>query len=127
MLWYLLDVNLIYQFCFNVIISWLKIISRMARNFYFQKIGFPLSENWFIILYILYVITKAMCPPGYHRNGFVVTHAFRNVIYGYTLLVPLNQRVVNKPSKEHNLNGLLILRSILSLLNALCFLGTSIV
>ena len=68
-----------------------------------------------------------MCPPGYHRNGFVVTHAFRNVIYGYTLLVPLNQRVVNKPSKEHNLNGLLILRSILSLLNALCFLGTSIV
>ena len=23
----------------------------------------------------IYAITKAMCPPGYHRNGFVATHA----------------------------------------------------
>ena len=43
-----------------------------------------------------------MCPPGYHHNGFVATHALGNMMYGYTLLVPMNQRVLNKQSKEHN-------------------------
>ena len=27
------------------------------------------------------------------------------MIYGYTLLVPMNQRVLNKRSKEHNISG----------------------
>ena len=27
------------------------------------------------------------------------------MMYGYTLLVPLNQRVLNKLSKEHNISG----------------------
>ena len=26
-----------------------------------------------------------MCPPGYHHNGFVVTHALGHMMYGYTL------------------------------------------
>ena len=38
---------------------------------------------------------KAMCPPGYHHSGFVATHAHGHMIYGYTLLVPINQRVFN--------------------------------
>ena len=25
-----------------------------------------------------HVIMKTMCPPGYHRNGFVATHAPRS-------------------------------------------------
>ena len=29
---------------------------------------------WIIYVYI-YVIMKTMCPPGYHHNGFVATHA----------------------------------------------------
>ena len=45
---------------------------------------------------------KTMCPPSYHHNGFVATHALGHMMYGYTLLVPMNQRVLNKPSKEHN-------------------------
>ena len=45
---------------------------------------------------------KTMSSPGYHRNGFVKTHALGHMMYGYTLLVPMNQRVLNKPSKEHN-------------------------
>ena len=29
-----------------------------------------------IYIYIYtYAITKTMCPPGYHNNGFVATHA----------------------------------------------------
>ena len=39
---------------------------------------------------------KTMCPPGYHHNGFVATHALGHIMYGYTLLVPMNQRVLNK-------------------------------
>ena len=44
---------------------------------------------------------KTMCPPGYHQNGFVATYALRPMMYGFTLLVPMNQRVLNKLSKEH--------------------------
>ena len=27
----------------------------------------------------MYVIMKTMCPPGYHHNGFVATHALEQV------------------------------------------------
>ena len=46
-----------------------------------------------------------MCTPGYHHNGFVATLALGHMIYGYTLLVPVNQRVLNKQSKECNISG----------------------
>ena len=42
----------------------------------------------------IYVIMKTMCPPGYHHNGFVATHALGHMVYGSTLLVPMNQRVL---------------------------------
>ena len=45
---------------------------------------------------------KTLCPPGYHHNGFVATHAHGHMMYGYTLLVQVNQRVFNKQSKERN-------------------------
>ena len=44
---------------------------------------------------------KTMSPPGYYRNGFVVSYALRHMMYGYTLLVPMNQRVLNKLRKKH--------------------------
>ena len=53
----------------------------------------------------IYVIMKTMCPPSYHHNGFVATHALGHMMYGYTLLVPMNQRVLNKLNKEHNITG----------------------
>ena len=48
-----------------------------------------------------------MCPHGYYQsaNGPVVTHALGHMMYGYTLLVPMNQRVLNKSSKDHNKTG----------------------
>ena len=38
-----------------------------------------------------------MCPPGYYQsaNGPMVIHALGHMMYGYTLLVPMNQRVLN--------------------------------
>ena len=48
---------------------------------------------------------RTMCPPYYHHNGFVETHALGHMMYGYTLLVPTYQRVLNKISKEHHKRG----------------------
>ena len=31
----------------------------------------------------IYVIMKTMCPPGYHHNGFVATHALGYMMYGH--------------------------------------------
>ena len=53
----------------------------------------------------IYAIMKTMCPPGYHHNGFVATHALGHMMCGYTLLVPINQRMLNKLSKEHNISA----------------------
>ena len=53
----------------------------------------------------IYAIMKTMCPPAYHHNGFVVTHALGHIMHGYNWLVPMSQRVLNKLSKEHNING----------------------
>ena len=44
---------------------------------------------------------KTMCPPSYHHNSFVATRALGHMMYGCTLLVPMNQRVLKKLSKEH--------------------------
>ena len=29
---------------------------------------------------------KTMCPPGYHHNVFVATHALGHMMYGYVRL-----------------------------------------
>ena len=56
-------------------------------------------------MYNVYVIMKTMYPPGYHHDGFVATHALGHMMYGYALLVPINQRVLNKLSNEHDISG----------------------
>ena len=53
----------------------------------------------------IYVIMKTMRGRGFHHNGLVGTHALGHMMYGCTLLVPMNQRKLNKLSKEHNLSG----------------------
>ena len=42
-----------------------------------------------------------MCPASYHHNGFVAAHALRHMMYGHTLLAPMNQRLLKKLNKEH--------------------------
>ena len=50
-------------------------------------------------------IMKTIYTHGYHQNDFVATHALGHMMYSYIFLVPMNQRVLNKPSKERNING----------------------
>ena len=52
----------------------------------------------------LYEIMKIMCSLGYHHNGFVATHALGHIMYCYTLLASMNQKGLNKLSKEHNIS-----------------------
>ena len=40
----------------------------------------------------IYAIMKTMCSPGYHHNGFVAAHALGHMMYGCTLMVPMNSR-----------------------------------
>ena len=47
----------------------------------------------------IHAIMKTMCPSGYHHNGFVATHALGHMMCGYTLLVPMNQRLLSKLNK----------------------------
>ena len=51
---------------------------------------------------------QTMCPPGYYQsaNGLMIAHALGHMMYGYTLLVPANQKVLNMSSKEHYKTGL---------------------
>ena len=46
---------------------------------------------------------KMMCPPNYHHNSLVATPALGYMMYGYTLLIPVNQRVLKKLSNDHSL------------------------
>ena len=34
----------------------------------------------------MYAFMKTMCPPGYHHNSFVATHALGHMMYGYTAI-----------------------------------------
>ena len=36
----------------------------------------------YVYIYIyIYSIMKTICPPGYHHNGFVATHALGDMMY----------------------------------------------
>ena len=48
---------------------------------------------------------KTMCPPGYHHNDFMATHALGHMMYDYILLVPMKLTLLNKQSKERNIGG----------------------
>ena len=53
----------------------------------------------------IHAIIKTICPTSYHHSGFVATHALGHMMCGYTLLVPMNQRVLRKLSKEQYISG----------------------
>ena len=38
----------------------------------------------------IHAIMKTMCGPGDHRKCFLETHALGRMMYGYTLLLPMN-------------------------------------
>ena len=41
-----------------------------------------IPDGIYIYIYIyIYSIMKTICPPGYHHNGFVATHALGDMMY----------------------------------------------
>ena len=53
----------------------------------------------------IYVVMETMSPPGYDHNGFLATQPLGYMMYDSTLLVPMNQRVLNKETKKRNSGG----------------------
>ena len=44
---------------------------------------------------------KTMCPPGYHHNGFVVTHAFGgHIIFMVTIMVLWQLVQLGSPKRD---------------------------
>ena len=39
---------------------------------------------------------KIICPPSHYHNVFMATHELEDMMYGYTLLVPMSHRMLNK-------------------------------
>ena len=37
----------------------------------------------------IYVIMKTLCPPGYHHNGFVATHALGHMMYSIYIIIKI--------------------------------------
>ena len=50
----------------------------------------------------IYVIMKTMCPPGYHHNGFVATHALGHMMYGLYIYVYIYIYIYKFTSKCHS-------------------------
>ena len=44
------------------------------------------------IVQYIYEIMKNMRPSGSHYNGFISTRTLEHNMYGYTLLIPMNQK-----------------------------------
>ena len=68
-------------------------ISNIYVYQYYICIKIYIYNIWVYIYVCIYVIMKTMCPPSYHHNGFVATHALGHTIYDYTMLVTINWRV----------------------------------
>ena len=52
----------------------------------------------------IYVIMKIMCPPGYHHNGFLATHALGHMMYGSCAQVhELSQSHCGENGEPHNM------------------------
>ena len=49
----------------------------------------------------IYAIMKTMCPPGYHHNGFVATHALGHMMYGYHLINRTSCAQVHELPQSH--------------------------
>ena len=55
---------------------------------------------------VIYICNhESNVPPGYYHNSFVTTHVRKHMMYGDTLLVSMNQRVLNEPNKECNISA----------------------
>ena len=54
----------------------------------------------------LITVYKSFVKPHLDYSDVIYYHyALGHMMYGYTLLVQMNQRVLNKPSKERNISG----------------------
>ena len=49
----------------------------------------------------IYVIMKTMCPPGYHHNGFVATHALGLTVHHVPKCMSCHKAIVVITGRAH--------------------------
>ena len=77
--------------------SWGTVSSRNLGTLLEGKVEEMRQQNLYILnMYIYSQQIQALCLLYYYQsaNNFMLTHAIGYVIYGYTLLVPINQRML---------------------------------
>ena len=142
---YFIYTYILYIYIFYILIYYINIYIYIYIYTYTYK-------YIYIHIYIYIYIYTYTCnhennvPSRYHCNEFVVTYGLGHMTYGYTLLLPMNQRVRNKLGEERNISVIyyahltsvtfepsvfrkslkwpLILHSLPSLLSTVWFIGT---
>ena len=110
---YLSLLNLLYIFYIYIYIIYIYIYYIYIYILYIYIYTYIHTHTYTYYIYIVYMyiyiyIYTYTCnhennvPSRYHRNEFVVTYALGHMTYGYTLLLPMKQRVRNKLGKERN-------------------------
>ena len=74
----------------------------LIRIYFLQSTSNNLGTLWILNNTNMYSRKQTMRSPGYYHYKYFlkVTHALGSMICSYML--PINQRVLNKPSNEHN-------------------------
>ena len=88
--WYFAGILLSCEYHVSKILRFSALVCRLLWQPVIQLIG--CCEMWDLSVGNLgtELLCKTMCPPAYYHNDFVATHALGSMIYGYTLVVPVN-------------------------------------
>ena len=81
---YIIYYILYYILCIYYILYYMYIYMYIAYYVYIYFIYIYIYIYIFIYLYIC-AIMKTMCPPGHRHNGFVATHALREMMQPYLM------------------------------------------
>ena len=104
------QVTIFYHTYIYIYLYWIYCIYFIYTYILYIYIIYILYIYIHIYIYIYIYIYTYTCnhennvPSRYHRNEFVVTYAIGHMTYGYTLLLPMNQRLRNKLGKERNVS-----------------------
>ena len=73
--------GVIFRFLLYIVIYFTKFV---FKTIFCLCNTLPYGFQFYIYIYIyIFAIMKTMCPPGYHHNGFVATHALGHMMYSY--------------------------------------------
>ena len=82
-----------------------------------------ISMYTYVIIYISAITKTMMCPPSFHPNGFVATHAYGQTVHCVSKCMSCHKAIVMITKRAHCFHDCLYIMPILLLrdLSTLCF------